>query len=197
MGIDYDTLDMLEVKHRMIRERFEGLSDVYVPGEGDNPRVFVIGEAPGAQEEMQERPFVGPSGDVLRQLMDVAELNQSNSWITNVVKFRPARNRTPLWTEIKAFRRLLREEWVAVGSPRVIVPVGGTALRAITGKPSISIIKWSGNVHRRRSKVDGEMVYYWPMLHPAFGLRNEAVRPMMETDWLAFGRWLYHKENPL
>lgn len=214
MGIDYDTLDALEIHHHMVRTTCAGLSNVYVPGEGANPRVFVIGEAPGAQEEMQERPFVGPSGQVQRELMASAGLyaypepkgrdgkgrvrgwHEQNCWLTNVVKFRPARNRTPLWTEIKAFRPLLREEWQAVGSPRVIVPVGGTALRAVTGRQNISIIKYSGRVRKARSRVDGGLIYYWPMLHPAFGLRNEAIRPVMEKDWLALGRWLSNVDLP-
>src|SRR5688500_16998698 len=88
------------------------LSSVYVAGEGDNPEAFIIGEAPGAQEEAQQRPFVGPAGVVMRDLMAIAGLyahiprdgkpkvinnrhGLENCWLTNVVKFRPPRNRKP------------------------------------------------------------------------------------------------------
>lgn len=202
-GIDYDTLDTLESQYRSWHFDFPELSDVYVPGEGDEPLAFVFGEAPGAQEEIRRRPFVGDSGRVLRDLMLTAHLSTedwqneetrtygvANAWLTNVVKFRPPRNRKPYWIEIQKSRPMLRVEWKAVGKPRVIIPVGKTALQALTGKPHVSILKHSGWLHEEVSRVDGQPLYIWPMIHPSYGLRNPALQPLLEEDWRKLGDWL-------
>jgi uracil-DNA glycosylase len=182
------------------------LSSVYVPGEGNHrdPLAMVIGEAPGAQEEIKRRPFVGPSGAVQRDLMALAGLwandghvtlsggekwpASSNCWLTNAVHFRPPlRNgsRAPLPIEIKAAREWLRHEWVTVGKPRLIVPIGGVALEAILGK-RVSILRAAGKCHWIKSR-EGLRMAIWPMVHPAFGLRNPAVQPLLEQDWEKLG----------
>lgn len=169
-------------------------------GEGDDPEAFIVGEAPGAQEEMQRRPFVGPAGIVMRDLMAIAGLfstipldrrgySAANCWLTNTVKFRPPRNRTPTPDEIKAARPWLRAEWEAVGKPVVIVPVGGTALAAITGKPQ-SILVAAGKLHKYRSR-EGLDLCIWPMVHPSYGLRGgEQVQAALEQDWDRFAGWM-------
>lgn len=199
--VDLDRLDALRVRHvRWRRMVAPELSSVYVPGEGSYPEVFIVGEAPGAQEEIQRRPFVGPSGRIQRELMASAELYafngfrgdyESNCWLTNVIKFRPPRNRKPYPHEIEAVRSLLFLEWQAVGNPRVIVPVGGTALHAVVGQ-ALSITRVSG---RELTTVDRFMrsnrkIHIWPMLHPAYGLRYKAIREVTERDWDRFGKWL-------
>lgn len=180
------------------------LSEKYVPGEGaDYPRVMIIGEAPGAQEDAVQRPFVGASGYVLRSLMEIAVLHTDdfedterkiygvgNSWITNVVKFRPLpNNRTPGDEEIKFGRKMLRREWVAIGKPRIIVPVGGVASLAVLGQKT-SILRISGHHLLRTSNVDGELMHVWPMVHPSFGLRSPNIQPLIERDWEKLGEWL-------
>ncbi len=170
-----------------------------VPGEGarDKPKAFIIGEAPGAEEAMALRPFVGKSGKVLRQLMASANLytfdwenveekryGVANAWLTNVVKYRPPSNRTPTPYEIKLARPYLRKEWELVGSPQLIIPVGAVALYAVMGRPK-SITGNAGNPFRSES---GKIV--WPMLHPAYGLRNEEARADMEKHWKVLGKRL-------
>lgn len=180
------------------------LSAVYVSGEGDNPEAFIIGEAPGAQEEAQRRPFVGPAGVVMRDLMALAGLYASiprdgkphvinnehgleNCWLTNVIKFRPPRNRKPLPAEVIEARPWLRREWIAVGKPQLIIPVGGTALEAVTGK-RVSILRAAGKCHKARSRCGLEL-FVWPMVHPSFGLRTPAVQPLLEQDWERLAAW--------
>lgn len=198
--IDHDTLDKLSWANGIARaEVATELGTVYVPGEGENPQAIIIGEAPGAVEEIKRRPFVGKSGLVLRQLMLTARLStgfapdlsrEGNCWLTNVVKFRPHRNRDPYWIEVQKFRPLLRAEWIAIGKPRIVIPVGGIALKALSGKPHASILKHAGRMFTVKSRVDGRTLYIWPMLHPAFGLRNKGAREQMEEDWLRLGEWL-------
>jgi uracil-DNA glycosylase family 4 len=201
MAIDWDALEEIQ-SGQAYQVDFSKLSDVYVPGEGDNPQAFLIGEAPGAQEAIQKRPFIGPAGIMLRRLMLLAGLaaeapygfdsNGPNCWLTNVVKFRPPRNRKPTPLEIAAARPWLRQEWMAVGSPRVIVPIGSTALTAVYDKP-MRITMVAGNVKQEMTRgiYKGErlLLYIWPMIHPAHALRQESLREVVERDWERFGAW--------
>lgn len=176
-----------------------------IPGEGDNPKCFIIGEAPGAVEVSRGRPFVGPAGAVLRQLMTNASLgtiesdgHEANCWLTNVLKYRPTinenKNRSPTPKEIADSRQYIRQEWECVGSPQIIIPVGAVALTCIMGKQS-SIMAVAGKPFQRVSKATlrdpfSKPLVVWPMIHPSYGLRNEQVRPLMEKHWLALGKWL-------
>lgn len=207
------------VNHRALERQaaaqqgyFLDLGKVFVPGEGaENPSVMIIGEAPGAQEEIQRRPFVGPSGVMLRRLLDMAGLYTedkrcpgtrhshhpsaerhcdvtANTWLTNVVKFRPPGNRTPTFAEILTARPFLRREWVAIGRPRVIVPVGSTALYAVM--PSRTSIMACHGMHLITTARDGGTMHIWPTLHPSYLLRNPDFRVAAEKLWIDLGNWL-------
>lgn len=200
MEIDWDRLDRIQDRQQRCRNvAFLDLSPVYVPGEGPNKTVgcMIIGEAPGAQEEIKCRPFVGDSGLILRELMSIAglytgqtpELGEANCWLTNVIKFRPPRNRTPTLEEIKFFRVYLRHEWIAVGRPTIIILVGGVAFRAVMGRYA-SITKIAGKVMCYKSKQSGLGIHIWPMIHPSYGLRNPSLQPLIEKDWEALEKWM-------
>lgn len=196
--INLEALEIVRNWHIKQRQeyQFNDLSENYVPGEGNFAQIMLIGEAPGAQEDVAHRPFVGQAGQVLRELMLIAELytgqtphfGTPNCWLTNVLKFRPPRNRNPSPQEIKIFRHLLRAEWQAVGCPRIIVPIGGIALTAIEGKPT-GILMHAGTVRFKKSRT-GLKLAIVPMIHPSYGLRNKAVQPLIEKDWENFGVWL-------
>lgn len=156
-----------------------------VPGEGSSrPNIMIVGEAPGASENTAIRPFVGASGKVIRSLLsDVAEIDPADYFITNVVKYRPPGNRTPVVYEVVRAVPYLRREWSALGCPPVIVAVGGTAKDALA--PALpGVTRSAGQAY----PLSGGR-YIWPMLHPAYGLRNPDVRPRMERDWEQFGIW--------
>lgn len=201
--IDFDKLGEIEDGNHGWRAALQsGLSDVYVSGEGDNVEAFIVGEAPGAQEQAQKRPFVGPAGILLRRLMALANLYSAfdqievprgkvaNCWLTNTVHFRPPRNRTPTPMEVLAAKPWLLQEWEAVGAPLAIVPVGGVATRAILGK-NISILRVAGECIVTRSKVRKVNCYVFPMVHPSFALRpeNAPIRPILEQHWNKLGKW--------
>lgn len=199
MTIDYYALDRIEFTHKGWRAlAFPKLSTRYVAGEGDNPEAFIIGEAPGAQEEIMGRPFVGPAGRILRQLMEFADLRSYprplqgtpiNCWLTNVVKFRPPKNATPSDDMIRSIRAQLRGEWRAVGYPSLIIPVGKPALSAVTGNYKISILRAAGKCHYYTSKSTGKELAIWPMVHPSYGIRNPAIQPLLEQDWVKLAEW--------
>lgn len=195
-SVNWDALLNLEDWNRAWRATLDtGLSERYVPGEGGNPRVLIVGEAPGAQEDSALRPFVGDAGRVLRDLMaavglftgETPHFGLPNCWLTNLVHFRPPGNRTPLPAEISVARLGLRDEWVAVGKPEIIVPVGKIPTQAIFGK-KMSILRVAGSLIEHRSR-QGKKLKIWPMIHPSFGLRNKSMIPMIEKDWDKFAEW--------
>lgn len=198
--IDYDALEEMALEQQYMTA-FNGLSKTFVPGEGDNPTAFIIGEAPGAHEDVARRPFVGPAGQVLRELMGIANLFSTpsrcgppygpNCWLTNVVKFRPPKNRKPTDAEIKASRPYLMREWKAVGSPSLVIPIGGIALMAVTGKPT-SILRAAGKHHKYLSASTGKTLHIWPMVHPSYVMRlkNTQLEELIEQDWERLGAWI-------
>lgn len=159
-------------------------------GQTDNPLAMIVGEAPGATENNQRRPFCGPSGRVLDQLMALAGLFaddgdiRANAFITNVVKYRPPGNRTPNPREIMMGQEALRLEWKALGRPRLIVAVGAPARAALT--PSERRIPPGNWV----ALPDGK-TYVYVQYHPAWGLRQgKRARDAMERQWEEMGEWI-------
>lgn len=180
-----DVYEAYRSDRRFDHLRTEGI--VMVPGEGSSrPKVFIVGEAPGAMENTLRRPFVGASGQVLRSLItDAARLTAEQYFITNAVKYRPPGNRTPTPEEATASLPYLRREFAALGGPAVIVAVGATAY-AMFRPPQVN-----GGILRNAGKplalAGGRAL--WPMIHPAYGLRNPDARPKMEEHWERFGDW--------
>ncbi len=134
--------------------------------------VVLVGEAPGADEERQGKPFVGRAGKLLDQALEEAGLDRDKVWITNVVKIRPTepgangrrRNRPPSTEERKAFRRFLDDE-LGIIEPRSVVCLGATAASAVLGR-SVKISK------ERGQWVEGpEGTRVLTTYHPAYLLR--------------------------
>src|ERR1700730_5769584 len=139
-----------------------------VPGEG-NPQaeILFIGEGPGFYEDKQGRPFVGPSGQLLVELLQSINLKREDVFITNVVKCRPPENRDPLPAEISACNDYLDRQ-IAALKPYVIVTLGRISMSKFFGNEKISAI------HGRPRKKDGYICI--PMFHPAAALRTESYK---------------------
>lgn len=153
-----------------------------VPGDGSfSPRIIFVGEAPGMHEDLSGSPFVGPSGKLLDELLGVARLSREEIWVTNVVKYRPPRNRTPEPEEIAASLPYLRREvaLVAGAGCSMLVGLGRTATNALGGE-TISVVEKSGSW----ALLEGG----WRMFiscHPSWGLRNSGNRRKMIQDFNA------------
>jgi DNA polymerase len=145
-----------------------------VPGEG-NPTadVMLVGEAPGASEDKQGRPFVGRSGKFLDQLLGEAGLARDDVFITNVVKARPPGNRDPKADEVAHHLPWL-EAQLEVLQPKLLVPLGRHALNRFA--PDVKITETHGHVLER----DGRALF--PMFHPAAALRNPRLRETLHAD---------------
>jgi DNA polymerase len=153
-----------------------------VPGEGPaNAEVMLVGEGPGFYEDQQARPFVGPAGKLLDQLLGLSGLKREQVYITNVVKCRPPENRDPLPVEVEACRKYL-EEQIATIKPRLIVTLGRYSLAWFYPRDSIS------KVHGAIRERDG--VHYVHMYHPAAALHNGSLRKVIEEDFRKIARAL-------
>ena len=123
-----------------------------VPGEGSShAEVMFIGEGPGYHEDRQGRPFVGPAGQFLNELLASIGLDRSSVYITNVVKHRPPDNRDPLPEEITACSDYLSRQIEAI-QPKVIVTLGRYSMARFSGgedQPDPRSGQGGGRAHRR------------------------------------------------
>ena len=147
-----------------------------VPGEGaENAELVFIGEAPGWHEDQQGRPFVGPAGQFLEELLDSIGLTREQVYICNVIKCRPPGNRDPLPLEIQACREWLDRQ-LSLLHPRMIITLGRYSMARYFLGESIS------KVHGKERK-QGELIYY-AMYHPAAALHQQSLRPIIQSDML-------------
>jgi len=147
-----------------------------VPGEGaENAELFFIGEAPGWHEDQQGRPFVGPAGQFLEQLLASIDLQREQVYIANVIKCRPPQNRDPLPVEIEACRKWLDRQ-IELIRPKMIITLGRYSLARYFPDDSI------GKIHGKARKI-GDTIYY-PMYHPAAALHQGSLRRIIEADML-------------
>ncbi|MFH1486755.1 MAG: uracil-DNA glycosylase [Chloroflexota bacterium] len=147
-----------------------------VPGEGSaSADVLFIGEAPGWHEDQQGRPFVGPAGQYLNQLLGMAGLQREDVYICNVIKCRPPGNRDPLPSEIQACRAWL-ERQIELIKPRVVVTLGRYSMARYFPGAAIS------KVHGKHIMREG--LIYFAMYHPAAALHQQSLRRVIEEDML-------------
>ncbi len=147
-----------------------------VPGEGaEAAEMLFIGEAPGWHEDQLGRPFVGPAGLFLDELLASINLKRSQVYIANVIKCRPLENRDPLPSEIRNCRRWL-ERQIELIHPRMIVTLGRYSMAMFF--PGKSISKIHGTAQKR-----GDVTYY-AMYHPAAALHQQSLRQAIQEDML-------------
>lgn len=144
-------------------------------GDGNaNSEVVFIGEAPGKNEDIQGKPFVGTAGKFLDEMLAMIGLKRGDVYITNIVKYRPPNNRDPLPDEKKAFLPYL-EEQLEVIQPKLVVTLGRHSLNCFLPDLSISLVH--GQPKRFRGRV------YMPLFHPAAALYNRAMRQTLIDDF--------------
>jgi uracil-DNA glycosylase len=144
------------------------------------PRIALVGEAPGAQEDETGRPFVGRSGALLDQLLAEAGLDRGEAAVLNVVKCRPPGNRTPKALEVARCSGWLRRQ-LDLLDPPVVVALGLSAAKWFLGPRTVL-----GQVRGRPHLVDGRAV--WATYHPSAAIRfgpNGAPRAGLLADLTA------------
>ncbi|MBM3473689.1 MAG: uracil-DNA glycosylase [Armatimonadetes bacterium] len=154
-----------------------------VPGEGPaDASIMFVGEGPGQKEDEQGRPFVGPAGSLLSQLLLKAGLRRPEVYITNIVKCRPPGNREPLPEEVAACRDFLTRQ-IAALQPKVICTLGRPASQTLID-PTLSISREHGVART----IGG--ITYVPLYHPAAALHQQPLQPVLVEDMRRLGPFL-------
>ncbi len=143
-------------------------------------RLMVIGEAPGRDEDIAGKPFVGRAGQLLDRMLKAIDLTEADVHITNIVYWRPPGNRTPTPEEAQACRPFLDRQMELV-APDVLLTLGGPAAKAILDTAD-GILKVRGRWHEIR--IGARTVRVMPTLHPAYLLRQPQAKRQAWRDLL-------------
>ena len=155
-------------------------------GEGNpNADIVFIGEAPGKNEDIQGKPFVGASGKFLNTMLESVGMNRDDVYITNIVKYRPPNNRDPSKEEKEAFLPYLQSQ-LEVIQPKVVVTLGRHSTNCFL--PGLQISKIHGeprsvNLSLKQDKDDIMNVVILPLYHPAAALYNPGQRQTLIDDF--------------
>ena len=169
---------------------YEGEKKVLVFGEGrTNAPVMLVGEAPGEQESLQGRPFVGKAGKNLDEFLEGAGMEREALYVTNTVKFRPTKvsavgrivNRPPTQEEVKLFLPWLKRE-IELVNPKCVVTLGNVPLKALTDRKQVI-----GDLHGRFADFGSRLLF--PMYHPASVIYNPSLKEVYRRDLAVFAQW--------
>jgi DNA polymerase len=144
-----------------------------------NADLMFVGEAPGATEDQQGKPFVGRAGKLLDTLLEEIGLDRGQVFIANVLKCRPPGNRDPLPEEIAECEPYLMRQ-VELIRPRVICTLGNFSTKLLSGSP-VGITKVRGNAQER--EIAGVPVKLFPLFHPAAALRVPRNLELLREDF--------------
>lgn len=146
---------------------------VFGEGNPDSEIVF-IGEAPGKNEDLQGKPFVGAAGKFLNEMLEMIGMKRSDVYITNIVKYRPPNNRDPLPEEKSEFLPYLQAQLDTI-KPVLTVTLGRHSLNCFL--PDLQI----GRVHGQPKRYQGRV--FLPLFHPAAALYNGGMRQTLIDDF--------------
>jgi uracil-DNA glycosylase family 4 len=150
-----------------------------VPGEGSIcSKIMFIGEAPGHQEDLTGRPFIGRAGELLSRLLKITKIKRENVFITSVIKHRPPKNRQPKKPEIKACKIWWRKQ-IEILKPKLIILLGRVASDTVLGK---DFWKERGRLFQREDEQ------YFITYHPAAGIRFPKIKKILEKDFAKIGK---------
>ena len=143
-----------------------------------NSAIMIVGEGPGAQEDQEGLPFVGRAGKLLDKMLEAINLNRKKVYISNVVNYRPPKNRRPTDQEIERYYPFLKLH-IQIINPKILVLLGSTALNAIIGnEKTISKVrgKWM------KKKIGNCNPYIMASFHPAFLMRQPDQKKLAWID---------------
>lgn len=156
-----------------------------VPGEGPlEAKVMFVGEAPGYNEDVQGKPFVGSAGKFLGELLQVAGFQRENVYITNVLKCRPPENRDPADDEIETCTTNYLQKQVAMINPKLIVALGRIAARTLLNRYVVM-----GKEHGKLLDCTYASTSFKLFLtyHPAAALYGAETKQRLQADFRKLG----------
>jgi uracil-DNA glycosylase family 4 len=186
VGRGFETKEQRGIKEAALKALREEIGDCrrcklsnrrtnIVFGEGDpGARLMFIGEAPGREEDLQARPFVGDAGTLLTRLIERMGFKREDVYIANIVKCRPPMNRDPEIDEIEKCRGFI-ERQIEIINPAVIMSLGRISVQTLLGNTKLKITAIRGNF------FDYKGIPLMPTFHPAYLIRNP------KDKWLTWG----------
>jgi DNA polymerase len=160
---------------KLPKSRNWSLSDRFVPGEGPlDADVMIIGQAPGRNEDIQKRPFIGTSGKFLDRLITLAGLDRNLIYVCSVVQFFPPENRVPTNDEISICSKFLFRQ-LEIVDPKLVILLGAVACKTVLGMEKVSKIR--GSIVKKDGRI------YFISMHPAAAVRIRNKIPLMENDF--------------
>lgn len=165
-----------------------------VPGVGNpDAKIMIIGEAPGATEDIEGLPFVGRAGKLLDFMLAQINIKRSEIWIGNIIKHRPPQNRDPLPTEITACKPFLTKQ-IQIINPKLIITLGRFSMNYFLPEAKISTahgilhtveLDQTTSTQNTQTKIDNIDNYkLFPVYHPAAALRNTNMKTTLLQDFL-------------
>jgi DNA polymerase len=146
-------------------------------GEGSpDAEIVLIGEAPGKNEDLQGKPFIGAAGRFLNEMLAAIGLNRKDVYITSILKYRPPNNRDPLPEEKRVFLPYLQAQ-LDVIQPILVVTLGRHSMNCFL--PDLQISK----AHGQPQEYEGQVLL--PLFHPAAALYNGSMRQTIIDDFMS------------
>jgi DNA polymerase len=179
-GTKEEKLNKLKKKIQLIKNcKLKNSATNLVFGDGNiNSKIMIIGEAPGANEDMEGKPFVGRAGKLLNKMLEAIQLDRSRVYITNVVNFRPPENRKPTEDEIRRYLPFLISH-IEIINPKILLLLGSTALNTLIGD-EVVISKARGKWIEK--EVGNIKPYIIASFHPAFLMRQPEQKKLAWID---------------
>ena len=154
-----------------------------VPGDGKfSAKVMIVGEAPGKEEDESGKPFVGSAGRFLNGVLEGTGLDRADFFITNTVKCRPPKNRTPKSIEVGTCTSNYLFEQMELINPRLVMLLGGVSAKAVLGAKSVGELR--GRVVEREGRR------YIVGYHPAVRFYREDLGEKVKEDFALLKREL-------
>ena len=148
-------------------------------GDGNfNAKIMIVGEGPGAQEDLEGKPFVGRAGKLLDKMLESIQLDRTKVYISNVVNYRPPANRRPTEKEIVRYLPYLKSH-IEIMNPKILILLGSTALNAIIGN-TVVISKARGKWMQK--EIGTAKPWIIASFHPAFLMRQPEQKKMAWID---------------
>lgn len=144
-----------------------------------NAEVVLIGEAPGKQEDLAGKPFIGAAGKFLDVMLQSVQLDRNDVYITNIVKYRPPKNRDPSKAEKAEFIPYLERE-LQIIKPKLVITLGRHSMQYFIPDETI------GDIHGqpRRAQFGSESLVVMPLYHPSAAAYNPKLKPTLLEDFL-------------
>ena len=171
-------LSKLKKKILKLNKNFPNKNLVFADG-NKNSQVMIIGEAPGKTEDKLKKPFVGRAGKLLDELLNSIHLDRTKVYITNVVNYRPDKNRKPTSEEINQFKKILFKH-IEIIKPKYLLLLGATAATAVLNHFGL-LNKIRGKW--KRIKIANFYLEILTTFHPAFLFRYPKKKRIMVKDF--------------